>query len=66
MSQTNTQTPAAPQTPKAVPTLSIRTKADNPDHHLWNNHGIWFVHYTIHPGRFDQGARPQVARNPLA
>ena len=49
MSQTNSTLPAAPQTTKAVPTLSIRTKADNPDHHLWNNHGIWFVHYTIHP-----------------
>lgn len=22
---------------------------DNPNHHLWNNHGTWFVHFTIHP-----------------
>ena len=21
----------------------------NPDHHLWNNHGTWFVHYTEYP-----------------
>jgi hypothetical protein len=29
--------------------LSIRTNASNPNHHLWNNHGTWFVHYVIHP-----------------
>ncbi|MDD2706546.1 MAG: hypothetical protein PHV34_00940 [Verrucomicrobiae bacterium] len=30
-------------------TLAIRTQADNRDHHLWNNNGTWFVHYTVHP-----------------
>lgn len=29
--------------------LSIRTNPTNPNHHLWNNHGTWFVHYVIHP-----------------
>lgn len=29
--------------------LSIRTNPDNPNHHLWNNHGTWFVHYVVHP-----------------
>ena len=29
--------------------LAIRLNPDNPDHHLWNNNGTWFVHYTIHP-----------------
>lgn len=29
--------------------LSIRTNLENPNHHLWNNHGTWFVHYVIHP-----------------
>ena len=24
----------------------IRITADNPNHHLWNNHGTWFLHYT--------------------
>jgi hypothetical protein len=19
-----------------------------PDHHLWNNHGTWWCHYTVH------------------
>ena len=28
--------------------LSIRTPRGNPNHHLWNNNGTWFVHYTIH------------------
>lgn len=41
---------SALQSPKpASPTLAIRTHPENPDHHLWNNHGIWFVHYTVHP-----------------
>jgi hypothetical protein len=30
----------------------IRISADNPNHHLWNNHGTWFLHYTIHPTPF--------------
>ena len=29
-------------------TLSIRIDAENPDHHLWNNHGTWWIHYTVH------------------
>ena len=31
---------------------SIRVDADNPNHHLWNNHGTWFLHYTVHPTPF--------------
>lgn len=27
--------------------LSIRTRADNPRHHLWDNHGVWWIHYTL-------------------
>jgi hypothetical protein len=35
------------------PELSgIRIAADNPNHHLWNNHGTWFLHYTVHPTQF--------------
>jgi len=29
------------------PVLSIRT-TENPFHHLWNNNGTWWVHYTEH------------------
>lgn len=28
--------------------LSVRIPVANPDHHLWNNNGTWFVHYTVH------------------
>ncbi len=31
--------------------LSVRMPEGNPDHHLWNNNGTWFVHCTVHlPG----------------
>ena len=30
----------------------IRLRATNPNHHLWNNHGTWFLHYTVHPTPF--------------
>ncbi len=29
------------------PTLALRTNRGNPNHHLWNNNGTWYVHYTI-------------------
>ena len=29
------------------PVLSIRT-TDNPFHHLWNNNGVYWCHYTEH------------------
>jgi hypothetical protein len=32
--------------------LAIRLNPANPDHHLWDNNGTWFVHYTIHPTPF--------------
>ncbi len=31
--------------------LAIRPARGNPNHHLWNNNGTWFVHYTVHPDR---------------
>jgi hypothetical protein len=31
---------------------SIRVDADNPNHHLWDNHGVWSLHYTIYPTPF--------------
>ncbi len=30
----------------------LRVDTENPNHHLWNNHGTWFLHYTIHPTPF--------------
>jgi hypothetical protein len=32
-----------------VISLAIRTNPANANHHLWNNHGTWYVHYTIYP-----------------
>ena len=32
-----------------APRLSIRVQGQNPLHHLWNNHGTWWIHYTVHP-----------------
>ena len=32
--------------------FSLRTNPSNPNHHLWNNNGTWFVHYVIHPTPF--------------
>jgi hypothetical protein len=28
--------------------LSIRVSEDNRLHHLWNNNGTWWLHYTEH------------------
>ncbi len=28
--------------------LVIRVDADNIRHHLWDNHGTWWIHYTLH------------------
>jgi hypothetical protein len=31
------------------PKIVLRINAANPDHHLWNNNGTWWCHYTVHP-----------------
>ena len=30
-------------------TPSIKINQNNPNHHLWNNNGVWFMHYTVFP-----------------
>ncbi len=30
---------------------SIRIRTQNPDHHLYNNNGFWWLHYTSYPTR---------------
>lgn len=32
--------------------LAIRVRKDNPNHHLWDNNGTWFIHYTVHQSDF--------------
>ena len=29
-------------------TLSLRVNDTNANHHLWNNNGTWWLHYTLH------------------
>ncbi len=36
----------------AAPKLSIRVSEDNRLHHLWNNNGTWWLHYTEHLADF--------------
>ena len=31
------------------PRTSVRLRPANPNHHLWNNNGTWYLHYTLHP-----------------
>ncbi len=28
--------------------LALRFLAGNQNHHLWDNNGTWFIHYTVH------------------
>lgn len=32
--------------------LAVRIRQDNPNHHLWDNNGTWFIHYTLHGSDF--------------
>lgn len=32
--------------------LSIRVNPRNPNHHLWDNNGTWWCHYTLHQPDF--------------
>ena len=29
--------------------LALRIDESNLNHHLWNNNGTWWIHYTIYP-----------------
>ena len=28
--------------------LAVRVDDNNPNHHLWNNRGTWWCHFTVH------------------
>ncbi len=30
------------------PKIAIRINNENPNHHLWNNRGVWWCHVTVH------------------
>lgn len=37
---------------KTIYGLPLRATANNPNHHLWNNNGVWWLHYTVYPTPF--------------
>ena len=41
--------PASATTDIMIAQLSVRVNPSNPNHHLWNNNGTWFIHYVVHP-----------------
>ena len=47
-----TDSPTMRQLPLIMYQLSLRVNPGNPNHHLWNNNGTWFIHYVVHPTPF--------------
>jgi hypothetical protein len=37
---------------KIITLPSVRLNPENLNHHLWNNNGTWFLHYTVYPTPF--------------
>ena len=29
--------------------IALRIDESNSNHHLWNNNGTWWIHYTVYP-----------------
>ena len=48
-SQTTAMHPTRSNLP-VLPVLSVRVDETNLDHHLWCNHGVWWIHYVVHEG----------------
>ena len=45
--------------------LSIRFDQKNHNHHLWNNNGTWWCHYTIHYGACKERKRVSLGTDDL-
>jgi hypothetical protein len=46
--------------------LSVRVNPANPNHHLYNNNGTWWCHYTVHlPDFTKQRVRVSLETNQL-
>lgn len=45
--------------------LAIRIKETNRMHHLWNNNGTWFCHYTLHLGPMKERKRVSMKTSSL-
>jgi hypothetical protein len=37
--------------------LALKINPANPDHHLWNNHGTWWLHFTYHQADYTKQRR---------
>jgi len=46
--------------------LSARIDDGNPLHHLWNNNGTWWCHYTLHWDRRKRRIRRSLKTHDLA
>jgi hypothetical protein len=40
--------------------LALRVNEENPDHHLWNNNGNWWLHYTV---RMSDGSKRRIRKS---
>lgn len=47
------------------PQLKARLWRTNPNHHLWNNNGTWFIHYTLHHGWTKERVRTSLQTHDL-
>ena len=34
---------------KDIEEVILRVDGNNRNHHLWNNNGTWWIHYTVYP-----------------
>ena len=45
--------------------LAIRVDEANPNHHIWNNNGTWWMHYTVYPTPITAERRRKSLRTPI-
>ena len=53
------------QTTSSVHLVS-RPRQDNPNHHLFNNNGTWWIQVTVHCGPLSERIRKSLKTNDLA
>jgi len=56
------QHPATPQSVRLV----TRVRGNNPNHHLFNNNGTWWLQVTLHNGPFSERIRQSLKTRDLA
>ena len=52
LTQTTANRSRIMSTTNVITLASLRISEANPNHHLWNNNGTWFLHYTVYPTPF--------------